>query len=121
MHAALLATLDPRNVTRYSDPVIRTYADRETKTIFEGGDVGSKEVKRARRRLPIRLWRKARAKLDQIDVATALDQLATPSNRLEGLVGDRKGRYSIRIDRQYRICFVWRDGDAWEVEIVDYH
>ena len=81
----------------------------------------SKLAKRARRRLPTRLWRKARAKLDQIDVATGLGQLATPSNRLEALAGDREGQHSIRIDRQYRICFVWSDADAWDVEVVDYH
>ena len=48
-------------------------------------------------------------------------QLATPSNHLEALLGDREGQYSIWINRQYRICFVWQGGDAWDVEIVDYH
>jgi toxin HigB-1 len=52
----------------------------------------------------------------------ALDQLATvPGNRLEKLRGDRQGQHSIRINDQWRLCFVWRDGDAYEVEIVDYH
>jgi proteic killer suppression protein len=59
--------------------------------------------------------------VDEIDAAAAPDHLATPSNHLEALSGNRQGQYSIWINRQYRICFVWRDGDAWDVEIVDYH
>ena len=101
--------------------MIRTFRDRETKAIF--GDVGpsSKDAKKARKRLPIQLWRKARAKLDEIDAATDPRQLATPSNHLEALSGDREGQYSIWINRQYRVCFVWKDGDAWDVKVVDYH
>lgn len=101
--------------------MIRTFADRVTGAIFEGGDLAPRLAKRARRRLPTWLWRRARAKLDQIDLATDLRHLVTASNRLEALVGDREGQYSIRIDRQYRICFNWWDGDARDVEIVDYH
>ena len=101
--------------------VIRTFADHETQAIFEGKGATAKDAKRARRRLPTQLWRKARAKLDEIDAATAPGHLATPSNHLEALSGDREGRHSIWINRQYRICFAWRDGDAWDVEIVDYH
>jgi len=101
--------------------VIRSFRDRATKVIFECEDPEPKYAKRARNRLPARPWPRARAKLDQIDAVTEPRQLATPSNRLEILSGDRKGQHSIRIDRQYRICFVWRDGDAWDVEIVDYH
>lgn len=57
-----------------------------------------------------------------LDAATALSDLRLfPGNRLEALKGDRSGRYSIRINDQYRICFVWREGDAYEVEIADYH
>ena len=64
----------------------------------------------------------ARRKLRQLDSATELRDLASPpGNRLEVLRGDREGQYSIRINDQWRICFVWRDGDAYEVEIVDYH
>lgn len=59
--------------------------------------------------------------MDMIDAATDPGQLATPSNHLETLSGDRRGQLSIRINRQYRICFTWDDGDAWDVEIVDYH
>jgi len=64
----------------------------------------------------------ARRKLWQIDSAVELRDLAAPpGNRLESLHGDRKGENSIRINDQWRICFMWRDGNAYEVEIVDYH
>jgi proteic killer suppression protein len=64
----------------------------------------------------------ARRKLLLIDSAAALHDLAIPpGNRLEALRGDRTGQHSIRINDQYRVCFVWRDGDAFNVEIVDYH
>lgn len=61
-------------------------------------------------------------KLTQIQNARRLDDLrAPPGNRLEALSGDRKGQYSIRINDQWRVCFRWRNGDAYDVEIVDYH
>jgi len=61
-------------------------------------------------------------KLMQINNARRLDDLrAPPGYRLEALKGDRQGQFSIRINRQWRICFIWRDGDAFKVEIVDYH
>ncbi len=61
-------------------------------------------------------------KLVQLHNARSLKDLrAPPGNRLEQLKGDRAGQYSIRINRQWRICFIWRDGDAHEVEIIDYH
>ena len=61
-------------------------------------------------------------KVRQLGAAKSLTDLASPpGNRLEALRGDRKGRHSIRINDQWRICFVWRDGDAHQVEIVDYH
>jgi toxin HigB-1 len=64
----------------------------------------------------------ARRKLLQLDAATRLETLhVPPGNRLEALKGDRVGRHSVRINDQWRICFVWRDGDAYDVEIVDYH
>ena len=63
----------------------------------------------------------ARTRLALLDAATSLRDLEVPGLRLEALKGDRKGQYSIRINDQYRICFQWRDGDAHEVEIVDYH
>jgi toxin HigB-1 len=64
----------------------------------------------------------ARAQLLAIDAAKQLDDLRVPpGNRLETLRGDREGQSSIRINDQWRICFVWRDGETWDVEIVDYH
>jgi proteic killer suppression protein len=61
-------------------------------------------------------------KLLMLDAATSLDDLRVPpGNQLEKLVGDRKGQYSIRVNAQFRICFSWADGDAHDVEIVDYH
>jgi len=74
------------------------------------------------RRLPADLWRRAFAKLIAINSATELQELASPpGNRLEALRGDRKGQHSIRVSDRYRICFVWRDGHAYNVELVDYH
>ena len=66
--------------------------------------------------------RVAQRKLRQLDIAADLRDLASPpGNRLEALHRDREGQHSIRINEQWRICFVWRDGDAYDVEIVDYH
>jgi len=66
--------------------------------------------------------RAGRLKLDRLDAAVLLKDLAVlPGNRFEALRGDRKGQYSIRINDQYRICFVWREHDAYDVEITDYH
>ncbi len=64
----------------------------------------------------------ARRTLKMLDDAARLDDVAAlPGNRFEALKGDRQGQHSIRINDQYRMCFVWRDGDAYHVEIVDYH
>lgn len=81
-----------------------------------------------------RLWRKgksrrfaaiariAQRKLDQMDANVAIEDIrAPPGNRLEKLKGDLAGRWSIRINDRWRICFRWQDGDAWDVEIIDYH
>jgi proteic killer suppression protein len=66
--------------------------------------------------------RQALRKLDMLDAAPDLRTLASlPGNRLEPLKGGRKGQFSIRINDQWRVCFVWREGNAYEVEIVDYH
>jgi proteic killer suppression protein len=66
--------------------------------------------------------RVAQRKLAQLDAATELRDLAAPpGNRLEALHGDRQGQHSIRINDRWRICFIWREGNAYEVEIVDYH
>lgn len=96
--------------------MIRSFKTSASRDIFEG-----KATKTARRRLPEVLWSRARLKLDEIDAASDLRQLRLPSNRLEKLAGDRAGEYSVRINRQYRICFRWADADAWDVEITDYH
>jgi proteic killer suppression protein len=92
--------------------VIRSFADRDTATLFRD--------ERVRRFVAIE--RLARRKLLIIDAARHLDELRVPpGNRLEALKGDRKGQHSIRINDQWRICFRWNDGEAWDVEIVDYH
>lgn len=88
---------------------------------FRGSD-----TERLFRREPVRRFkaieRSAQRKLDMLDAAPDMQTLATlPGNRLERLKGDRKGQYSIRINDQWRICFKWRDGHSYEVEIVDYH
>ncbi|HKO29749.1 MAG TPA: type II toxin-antitoxin system RelE/ParE family toxin [Nitrospiraceae bacterium] len=76
----------------------------------------------ARRVCPRTLWQVVRRKLDQINRVRDLRELAVPrGNRLERLHGDRGGQHSIRINDQYRICFRWEAGDAYEVEISDYH
>jgi proteic killer suppression protein len=78
-------------------------------------------------RLPVKklaaaLQRAALRKLVLLDAATSLEDLRVPpGNRLEKLIGDRAGQYSIRINDQWRICFEWSDGDAYEVEMADYH
>lgn len=74
------------------------------------------------RRWSLGLRRTAPRKLLILDAAETLNDLRSPpGNRLEKLRGDRAGEYSIRINEQWRICFQWRDGDAYEVEIADYH
>ena len=74
------------------------------------------------RQFSVPLQRQAQRKLGMINRATGLNDLRIPpGNRLEKLSGDRDGQHSIRSNDQWRICFVWDDGDAWDVEIVDYH
>ena len=63
----------------------------------------------------------ARMRLDRLNAVTSLSDLAIPGHHLEKLVGDREGQHSIRINDQYRVCFEWRKGDAYNVEVVDYH
>lgn len=73
-------------------------------------------------KLPRSIQRSAAIKLEVINAATILQTLRVPpSNYLEELQGDRKGQHSIRIDKQWRICFIWKGNDAFDVEIVDYH
>ena len=82
-----------------------------------------KLIKRERsRKLPPDIQRQAQRKLYLLDAAVSLDDLGIPpGNRLEALAGSRKGQHSIRINDQWRICFHWKDNDAHDVEIVDYH
>jgi proteic killer suppression protein len=97
--------------------MIRSFRDPGTEDIFNARD-----SKRARRVCPILLWRIARRKLELLDSAAALvDLRVPPANRLEPLRGERRGQHSIRVNDQYRVCFVWTDVGATEVEIVDYH
>ena len=93
--------------------MIRSFADRETEALFR---------RRQSRKLPPDIQRVALRKLRQIDAATMLDTLRIPpGNRLEALAGNRAGQHSIRINDQWRICFLWSDGHAHQVEIRDYH
>ena len=93
--------------------VIRSFADPETERVFG---------RERSRRLPPHLQRAAYKKLVLIHAAEAIQDLRLPpGNRLEKLAGDRVGQYSIRINDRWRICFAWRDQDAYDVEIADYH
>ncbi|MFQ5923935.1 MAG: type II toxin-antitoxin system RelE/ParE family toxin [Anaerolineales bacterium] len=97
--------------------MIRSFGNSGTEGIFNG-----KNTYQARRTCPRALWPLATRKLDQLDSVERLGELRVPpGNRLEGLSGDRKGQYSVRINEQYRICFEWSDDGPLEVEIVDYH
>lgn len=93
--------------------MIRSFGDKETEKIFNR--------ERSRKLLP-EIHRRAKRKLLLIDSADSLEDLKSPpGNRLEQLTGGRSGQWSIRINQQWRICFEWRETDAWKVEIVDYH
>ncbi len=92
--------------------MIRSYKDRATKELAYG--------------VPVRRFgniaEQARTRLRRLEAATSLDDLRTlPSNRLHPLTRDRDGQWAIAVNRQWRICFEWRDGAAWNVELVDYH
>ncbi|SDQ60291.1 proteic killer suppression protein [Pseudoxanthomonas sp. CF385] len=93
--------------------MIRDFADKEAEKVWNGT---------SSRRLPADMQAVARRKLRMLNNAATLDDLRIPpANRLEALKGDRKGQHSIRINDQWRVCFRWKDGDAHDVEIVDYH
>ena len=97
--------------------MICSFLDSGTEVVFDGID-----TKDARQVCPQSLWAVARRKFDQINrVQDLRDLAAPPGKQLEALKGRRRGQYSIRINEQYRICFRWKDGDAYEVEIADYH
>lgn len=93
--------------------MIRSFRNKSARSVFSGEFVKG---------LDGQVQQRAREKLKYIDAACDLRDLAVPpSNQLEALKGDRKGQYSIRINRQWRICFRWKDGDAFDVEVVNYH
>lgn len=93
--------------------MIKSFEDKLTAAVFMGLPA---------KRLPTELRRRAKDKLDALDAAVRVEDLRLPpSNRLEALKHDRKGRWSIRINDQWRVCFRFEDGDAFDVEITDYH
>ena len=93
--------------------MIKTFRDKESEKIFN---------RLLSRKLPQNIQHLARRKLVILDAATELNTLRVPpGNRLEALKGDRKGQHSIRINDQWRICFKFLDGDAYEVQVTDYH
>jgi proteic killer suppression protein len=93
--------------------VIRSFADKQTAALFSGYAVKS---------IAQQVQRRARAKLQMLNAAIRIEDLRVPpGNRLEALKGNRAGQYSIRVNNQWRVCFVWREGEAWDAELVDYH
>ncbi len=93
--------------------MIKAFADKHTATLYASGKS---------RRLPPDLVNRALRRLEYIDLAASLDDLKVPpSNRLHTLKDDRSGQHSISINDQWRVCFVFLDGDAYDVEITDYH
>lgn len=97
--------------------MIQSFADAGTEAVFNAED-----TRAARRTCPRALWPVARRKLTQFNAVRELALLAVPpGNRLEALKGARRGQHSIRINDQYRICFRWSGGDAYDVGIIDYH
>jgi proteic killer suppression protein len=96
-----------------SDRVIRSFADRETERLFSSG---------VAKRLPSEIVRRAIGRLQHLHLAGRVEDLRKPpSNRLEALKGNRAGQWSIRINEQWRVCFRFEGGDAFDVEIIDYH
>jgi toxin HigB-1 len=94
-------------------PVIRAFADRRTQDLYRTGRA---------RRFPADVATRAARKLEYVDLAICLDDLKVPpGNRLHALEGDRRGQHSISINDQWRVCFRFVDGDAYDVEVCDYH
>ena len=93
--------------------MIKTFADKRTKELYENGQS---------KRFPPGIWERAVRKLEYLDLATSVTDLKVPpSNRLHKLDGDRAGQYSITVNDQGRVCFRFEDGDAYDVEMTDYH
>jgi proteic killer suppression protein len=93
--------------------MIKSFADRLTQDLYVTGKA---------KRVPANVARRAARKLEYVDLATRLDDLKVPpGNRLHALEGERAGQHSIRVNEQWRICFRFIDGDAYDVEFCDYH
>jgi proteic killer suppression protein len=93
--------------------MIKTFLDRHTYELYENGKS---------KRFPSEIWKRALLKLEYLDLATTLEDLRIPpSNRLHQLERDRKGQFSISVNDQWRICFRFVDGDAYDVKLTDYH
>jgi toxin HigB-1 len=93
--------------------VIRTFADRDTQAFYETGKS---------KRFPPDIWKRAVRRLEYVDLATRVEDLQVPpSNHLHKLAGDREGQHAIWVNDQWRICFTFVDGDAYDVELTDYH
>ncbi len=93
--------------------MIKTFGDKRTQEVYSAGKS---------KRFPADVAKRARRKLEYVDLATCLDDLKVPpGNRLHTLERDRKGQHAIRINDQWRVCFRFVDGDAYDVEIADYH
>jgi proteic killer suppression protein len=95
--------------------VLASFADDTTRDLYDGKNT------KAARRVPQTLWSVARRKLDALEYAKALRDLSSPGNKLEKLQGDLAGKYSIRVNDQYRIVFAFDAGQASDVAITDYH
>ncbi len=101
----------------YTEFMIQSFRNQGTDDVFYG-----KNTRQARRICPQTIWRVASRKLDQLDSVRELVELTIPpGNRLEALSGNRVGQHSIRINQQYRICFIWTEEGPSDVEITDYH
>ncbi len=93
--------------------MIKTFADRYTQELYDTGKS---------KRFPSEIWKRALRRLEFVDLATRMDDLRVPpSNRLHKLSKNRAGQYSISVNDQWRICFRFADGDAYDVEMTDYH
>jgi len=104
--------------------MIKSFRHEIAKELFFTSDLDNNLINRVSNQLglPVHLIRSTKRKLLMLHAAATLQDLKSPpGNHLEKLSRDRDGQWSIRINDQYRICFRWQDGDAWEVEIVDYH
>ncbi len=102
-----------RHVTHYTLTMIKSFADKDTYNLY---------VKGRSKKIPPGINKRAIRRLEYIDLAIRLDDLRVPpSNRLHALKGNRKGQHAISVNDQWRICFRFTDGDAYDVEITDYH